>query len=197
LPNCRLFLVVPAGVAPESAEGMVEKALSAGDVASLLLLRGPEQLRTAKLLKPWSHAHDTALLLEGDAEAARQAAADGVHIEASPSAYAEARVLLGKDAIIGADCGNSRHLAMTMGELGADYIAFSGLLPARPGSIIGWWSGLFELPGVALDPADEEDARVFLAEGADFIRPADAMWRDAGSAAAAVRSFNSFIGETS
>jgi hypothetical protein len=56
---------------------------------------------------------------------------------------------------------------------------------------------LFELPGVALDPADEEDARVFIAEGADFIRPADTMWRDAESAAAAVRSFNSFIGENS
>jgi len=148
-------------------------------------------------LKPLSHAHDTALLLAGDAEAVRQAAADGVHIEGSPSTYAEARALLGKDAIIGADCGSSRHLAMTMGELGADYVAFSGLLPARPGSIIGWWSGLFELPGVALDPADEEAARVFLAEGADFIRPDDAMWRDVDSAAAAVRSFNSFIGETS
>jgi thiamine-phosphate pyrophosphorylase len=176
---------------------MVEKALSAGDVASVLLSSGPEQLETAKLLKPLSHAHDVALLVEGDAHGARRAGADGIHIQASPSAYAEARALLGKDAIIGADCGNSRHLAMTMGELGADYIAFSGLLPARPASIIGWWSGLFELPGVALDPAGEEDARVFIAEGADFIRPADAMWRDADSAAAAVRSFNSFIGETS
>jgi thiamine-phosphate pyrophosphorylase len=197
LPNCRLFLVVPVGVAPERARLLVEKALSAGDVASLLLSSGPEQLEMAKQLKPISHAHDTALLIEGDAHGARRAGADGVHVQASPSAYSEARALLGKDAIIGADCGSSRHLAMTMGELGADYIAFSGLLPARPGSIIGWWSELFEQPGVALDPAGEEDARVFIAEGADFIRPADAMWRDADSAAAAVRSFNSFIGENS
>jgi thiamine-phosphate pyrophosphorylase len=86
---------------------------------------------------------------------------------------------------------------MTMGELGADYIAFSGLLPARSDSIIRWWSDLFELPSVAFDPAGEEDARVFIAEGADFIRPADTMWRDAESAAAAVRSFHSFIGENS
>jgi thiamine-phosphate pyrophosphorylase len=197
LPNCRLFLVVPAGVAPEPARRMVEKALSAGDIASVLLSSGPEQLETAKLLKPLSHAHDTALLLEGDAHGVRRAGADGIHIQASPSTYAEARVLLGKGAIIGADCQDSRHLAMTMGELGADYIAFSGLLPAKAGSIIGWWSGLFELPSVALDPAGEEDARVFIAEGADFIRPADTMWRDAESAAAAVQSFNSLIGENS
>ena len=197
MPNCRLFLVVPAGVAPEPARQMIEKALSAGDIASVLLSSGPEQLETAKLLKPLSHAHDTALLLEGDAHGARRAGADGIHIQASPSAYSEARALLGQDAIIGADCQGSRHLAMTMGELGADYIAFSGLLPAKTGSIIGWWAGLFELPSVALDPAGEEDARVFIAEGADFIRLADTMWRDAESAAAAVRSFNFIIGENS
>ena len=197
MPNCRLFLVVPAGVAPEPARQMVDKALSAGDIAFVLLSSGPEQLETAKLLKPLSHAHDTALLLEGAAHAVRSAGADGLHIQASSHAYAEARALLGKDAIIGADCQDSRHLAMTMGELGADYIAFSGLLPAKAGSIIGWWASLFELPSVALDPAGEEDARVFIAEGADFIRPADTMWRDAESAAAAVRSFNSFIGENS
>ena len=197
MPKCRLFLVVPAGVAPEPARQMVEKALSAGDIASVLLSSGPEQLETAKLLKPLSHAHDIALLLEGDAHDVRRAGADGIHIHPSPSAYGEARALLGKDAIIGADCRHSRHLAMTMGELGADYIAFSGLLPAKAGSIIGWWTGLFELPSVALDPAGEEDARMFIAEGADFIRPPDTMWRDAESAAAAVRSFNSFIGENS
>ena len=197
MPNCRLFLVVPAGVAPEPARQMVEKALSAGDIASVLLSSGPEQLETAKLLKPLSHAHDAALLLEGDAQGVPRAGADGLHIQASSHAYAEARALLGKDAIIGADCQDSRHLAMTMGELGADYIAFSGLLPAKSDSIIRWWSGLFELPCVALDPADEENARVFMAEGADFIRPADTMWRDTESAAAAVRSFNSFIGENS
>jgi thiamine-phosphate pyrophosphorylase len=197
LPNCRLFLVVPARVSPDSAQAMVGKALSAGDVASVLLSSGPEQLEMAKLLKPLSHAHDAALLLEGNAEHVRRASADGVQIEASPSAYSEARALLGKDAIVGADCGSSRHLAMAMGELGADYIAFSGLLPARPQSIIGWWSGLFELPCVALDPAEEEDAGIFIAEGADFIRPPDTMWRDTDSAAAAVRSFNSFIGENS
>jgi thiamine-phosphate pyrophosphorylase len=197
LPNCRLFLVVPAGVAPEPARQMVEKALSAGDIASVLLSSGPEQLETAKLLKPLSHARDTALLLEGDAHGVRLAGADGIHIQASSHAYAEVRALLGTDAIIGADCRDSRHLAMTMGEFGADYVAFSGLLPARSDSIIRWWSDLFELPSVALDPADEEDARVFIAQGADFIRPADTMWRDAESAAAAVRSFNSLIGENS
>jgi thiamine-phosphate pyrophosphorylase len=149
----------------------------------------------AELLKPLSHAHDTALLIEGDTQLARRVSADGVHISALPATYAEARALLGENAIIGADCGSSRHLAMTLGELGADYIAFSGLLPSRPDSIVAWWAGLFEPPCVALDPAAPEDARTFLAEGADFIRPPESMWRDAEGAAAAVQFYNSIIGE--
>jgi thiamine-phosphate pyrophosphorylase len=195
LPNCRLFLVAPAGISPQSGKELVAAALVAGDVASLLLPAGPQQSELAKLLRPLSHAHDTALLLEGDAALARELGADGVHLEADVSAYARARALIGDDAIIGADCGSSRHLAMTFGELGADYIGFSGLIPTEPGSIIGWWSELFEVSCVALDPAGEVDARVFVEDGADFIRPADAMWQDAGTAALTVQSYNTLIRE--
>jgi thiamine-phosphate pyrophosphorylase len=152
-------------------------------------------LEFAKHLKPLSHAHDTALLLAGDPAHARKLGIDGVHLAADVKAYSGARAIIGNEAIVGADCGSSRHLAMTMGELGADYIGFSGLMPAEPGSIISWWSELFEVPCVALDPAGEADARIFVTEGADFIRPADAMWQDAGTAALAVKSYNALIGE--
>jgi thiamine-phosphate pyrophosphorylase len=84
---------------------------------------------------------------------------------------------------------------MTMGELGADYVGFSGLTPAESGSIIAWWAEIFEVPCVALDPAAEADARVFVADGADFIRPPDSMWRDKSTAALTVKSYNALIGE--
>lgn len=195
LPKCRLFLVAPAGIDPELGKELVAAALAAGDVATLLLPAGPQQLEFAKLLKPLSHAHDTPLLLEGDPAHARELGLDGVHLQAGVSAYTGARAIIGNEAIVGADCRSSRHLAMTMGELGADYVGFSGLMPAEEGSIIGWWSELFEVPCVALDPAGETDARIFVAEGADFIRPADDMWQDLGTAALAVKSYNALIGE--
>jgi thiamine-phosphate pyrophosphorylase len=195
LPKCRLFLVVPAGIDPQLGRKLAAAALAAGDVATLLVPAGPQQLEFAKLLKPLSHAHDTALLLEGDPVHTRELGLDGVHIEADASAYAQARAIIGHEAIVGADCGPSRHLAMTMGELGADYIGFSGLIPAKEGTLIGWWSELFEVPCVALDPAGETDARIFLADGADFIRPADDMWQDLDTAALAVKTYNALIGE--
>jgi thiamine-phosphate pyrophosphorylase len=195
LPKCRLFLVAPAGIDPQLGKKLAAAALAAGDVATLLLPAGPQQLEFAKLLKPLSHAHDTALLLEGDPVHARELGLDGVQLQADVNAYTGARAIIGNEAIVGADCGSSRHLAMTMGELGADYIGFSGLMPAEEGSIIGWWSELFEVPCVALDPAGESDARIFLAEGADFIRPADDMWQDMDTAARAVKTYNVLIGE--
>lgn len=195
LPNCRLLLRAPTGINPQLGKQLVASALSAGDVASLLLPAGPQQVEMAKLLKPLSHAHDTALLLQGDPASARDAGADGVQLEADPLGYARARAILGDDAIVGADCGSSRHLAMTIGELGADYIGFSGLTPARPGSIIGWWSELFEVPCVALDAAAAADARTFVADGADFICPPDDMWQDETAAAFTVQSYNALIGE--
>lgn len=195
MPKCRLFLVVPAGLDARSGQPLVAAALSGGDVASVLISAGPNQVEMAKILKPLSRSHDAALLLEGDAASSLKLGADGVQLEAETSAYSQARVLLGEEAIVGADCQTSRHLAMTMGELGADYIGFSGLTPAESGSIIAWWARIFEVPCVALDPAAEADARVFVADGADFIRPPDSMWRDESTAALTVKSYNALIGE--
>ena len=63
--------------------------------------------------------------------------------------------------------GASRHDAMELGEAGADYVAF-GIPPdvedravavERRLDLIAWWSEVFELPCVAFDVADAEEAR--------------------------------------
>jgi thiamine-phosphate pyrophosphorylase len=193
LPNCRLFLRLPVELTPESGKNRIASALGAGDVASLLIPAGPLQLRTAEIAKPLCHVHGTALLIESDAALAKRLDADGVHLAADASAYASARAILGKNAIVGVDCEASRHMAMSLGELGADYIGFSKL--AHDGEeIIAWWAELFELPSVVLDPCSEDDARRLAAEGADFIRPLDGMWMSDDSAAASIMNYNKILG---
>ena len=116
-----------------------------------------------------------------------------MHLPADASVYAEARAGLAEDRIIGVDCGTSRHLAMSLGALGADYIGFSAL--EREGqSIIAWWAEVFELPCVVLDPCPEADAARFAAEGVDFIRPLDAMWQSDEAAALSVENYNKILG---
>lgn len=121
-----------------------------------------------------------ATLIAGDALLARVVKADGVHLPASrtaPGSYREAREIVGTRFIVGVDVGRTRHDAMTLGEKGADYIAFG--IPAhvedrdtarvRRRELIAWWSEIFEIPCVAFDVETPHDAHDLAISGADFI----------------------------
>jgi len=89
----------------------------------------------------------------------------------------EAREILGGRFIVGVDVGRSRHDAMEIGETGVDYIAF-GIPPhvqdrqtaiERRHELCQWWSEIFEVPCVAFDVDDLDQAAELAAAGADFI----------------------------
>ncbi len=108
--------------------------------------------------------------------------ADGVHIEADPTLYAEARRRLGADANIGAACGLSRHDAMVLAEMGADYVAFGAegasdidAVDERD-ALIAWWSEILVVPCIAWNIANPEEAARSAALGADFVAPALNLW---------------------
>ena len=66
---------------------------------------------------------------------------------------------------------------MELGESGADYIAFSippdvedrALAVERQIDLIAWWSEVFELPSVAFEVGDAEEARRLAEARADFV----------------------------
>ncbi|MCF6198227.1 MAG: thiamine phosphate synthase [Hyphomicrobiaceae bacterium] len=108
--------------------------------------------------------------------------ADGLHLPpplASPLWLEKARMTLGKDVIIGVDCGLSRHLAMSLGDAGADYIGFS-IAQSEPYeqlvNMVGWWQDLFEIPCVALNPGDRTELETLLQIPTDFIALGAALW---------------------
>jgi thiamine-phosphate pyrophosphorylase len=70
---------------------------------------------------------------------------------------------------------------MEMAEAGADYV---GLANGGEGGLelIAWWGELFEVPCVALDPVEPDEAGALARLGADFVRPAEAMWASPASA---------------
>ncbi len=117
-----------------------------------------------------------------------QLAVDGVHLGAAQaivSQFEEIRDRLDKNAIMGADCGLSRHLAMAFGEAGADYIAFSALsnepvplddLGEELTNMVSWWQDLFEIPCVALNPCDRSELEALLKIPADFVTIGAKLW---------------------
>jgi thiamine-phosphate pyrophosphorylase len=127
-PACQLYVMLEAG--PRSAD-LLAALLAAMPLTSVLLAPPPGGSLTAAAVRPlveMAQKRQCAALLAEDAALARTLRADGVHL--SPGAdlaarYDEARSILGTSAIVGIDAGTSRHLAMELGEAGADYIAFS------------------------------------------------------------------------
>ena len=162
----RLFIVAPEGNAAHLA-ACLKAACSTGDVASLLL---PPSL--AKELASLAQESGVAVITIGVAQNA-----DGVHVEATVEAVTDARLSVGKNGIVGAYAGHSRHFAMEAAEAGADYVAFSQSGPALGGEpIVQWWSAISEIPCVAFDPVDADGLDTLLPQNPDFIRPPDAMW---------------------
>ena len=106
-----------------------------------------------------------------------------MHGDADPTVYAQARKRLGESASIGVGCGLSRHDAMRLAELGADYVAFgpeSGTIDAidELAELIAWWSEIFVVPCVAWNVDSAGDAAKLTALGADFVAPSTRIWRE-------------------
>src|SRR5690606_5224996 len=121
-----------------------------------------------------------AALLLDEPGLARQLDADGVHLSYGmdlESRYHSARQMIGRSGSVGFDAGDSRHDAMSLAEAGADYVAFS--IPAnaqnteaareRRLDLVAWWAEIFEVPCVALEIEDPEEAAALARAGADLI----------------------------
>jgi thiamine-phosphate pyrophosphorylase len=188
-PHCRLYLRLPAQLTAGSLSSLAQAITQAGThTGCMLLCRETGGSDAAHLDETWAeqilhlaHAHDIALLVEGDLELARKIGADGVQIAADAALYARTRAGLGAGAIIGVDCGRSRHDAMVLAELGADYVAFEarshGLQAEEElAELIGWWSEIFVVPCVAFGVESAAAARALAALGADFVAPAESLW---------------------
>lgn len=178
---CGLVVAVEAGT---GAVTLLAAALGAAAVASVIIApaAGHEPLDAAAAgpLVQLAQSHGVAALIADDVGLARTLKADGVHLSWSASAASrlrEARETLGSRFIAGADAGRSRDDAMSLGEQGADYVAFGvpdvvkeqAMARERRLALVAWWSEIFEVPCVALDVGDPEEAAALAQSGCDFV----------------------------
>ena len=203
--NCRLYLVTPPKFEPHAFTSTLERALDAGDVASVQLrLKDADDaaiLRAGEILKPLVQSRDTAFIVNDRPDLAKALDADGVHIGQDDMPYAQARALLGPAKIIGVTCHASRDLAMSAAEQGADYVAFGAFFPtstkepkSRAGiELLEWWSGIMEVPCVAIGGITVENAETLARAGADFLAVSSGVWDHAQGPAEAVRQFNAIF----
>jgi thiamine-phosphate pyrophosphorylase len=207
VPTCRLYLITPPSIDPVPFADELTAALDGGDVACLQLrlkdATDEDILAAAEALRPITQARDVALLINDRPDLAAAAACDGVHVGQEDTPYAEARTLLGPEAIVGVTCHNSRHLAIEAAEAGADYVAFGAFFPTETKSakggatieILEWWHETTTIPAVAIGGITPENCAPLVRAGADFLAVVAAVWNHPAGPAAAVRAFNRVIEE--
>lgn len=201
--DCRLYLITPPKL--DDVRGFAKimiEALEAGDVACIQLrLKDMEDdalCRVIDVLRPEAQRRGVAFILNDRPDLAFETGCDGVHIGQEDGTYAQAREAVGRDAIVGVTCHDSRHLAMLAGESGADYVAFGAFYPtitkearfqAEP-DLLSWWSRLMEIPCVAIGGITLDNAAPLIEAGADFLAVSAGVWSHPDGAAAAVKGFN-------
>ena len=177
-----------------------KRALDTGHVASALLKAGDGGVvdrQLAEKLLAMTLNTDAVLLIENDIVAVEAAGADGVHIEGNEELYERARAALGPDTIIGAHCAPERHTSLSMGEKGADYIAFggSGITATERNDIISWWAEIVEVPVIAWDAKNRQEAEELAGLGADFVSVDEAVWNAGADTAALVSDLAHMLGK--
>jgi thiamine-phosphate pyrophosphorylase len=198
-PATRLFLILPSIADALAFKPLLAAALSAGDVACVLLRSTPELKAIAQTLMPLVQERDAAFLVERDSRLAARTGADGVHLAYSREAVESALSSLGADAIVGAGALETRDEAMSAGELGASYVMFGepdgrGNTPAPEVVLerVGWWTEIFNVPCVAY--AGRLDEVGPLAEArAEFVALADAVWKHPAGAAEAIKQAQAIL----
>jgi thiamine-phosphate pyrophosphorylase len=162
-PRLLLFAARPADL---------DAILATGAIAAVIVA-GHAPAGDLEAARGCCSRHRTAFLLQGEAAEAAAVGADGVHLD-DPQRVAAARTLLGRERLIGAACGRSRHAAMVAGEAGADYVLFGSPADAAApddelGQLVAWWSELFVLPCAAAGELTPADALALIEAGADLV----------------------------
>ena len=142
-----------------------------------------------------------AFVLNDRPDLACETGCDGVHVGADDAPYAEARGIVGAEAIVGVTCKDSYHLAMEAAEAGADYVAFGAFFPTEtkpttaraPLALLENWQSAFTVPCVAIGGITAANCRPAVSAGADFLAVSAGVWSHPDGPADAVRAYEAAI----
>jgi thiamine-phosphate pyrophosphorylase len=131
IDRCRLVLVTPDIADTAELARLTGDALRGGDVASVIIpqhdLDEKSFQKRCEALVPVIQAAGAAALVAGDSRVAGRVRTDGLHIEAGPTAMAEAVQKYAPGLIVGGGNARERHSALSIGEAQPDYVIFGSI----------------------------------------------------------------------
>jgi len=137
------------------------------------------------------------LIVNDDLRLADLTDADGVHLGRDDGSLREARIILGKDKLIGASCYQNLELAQAAQATGADYVAFGSFFasPTKPAApragldLLRDATAVIQVPLVAIGGITLANAPLLLDAGADGLAVLSALF-DAPDIQAAAHDLN-------
>lgn len=195
-----IYAITPETADTERLLAQVEAALAGGVAAvqyrdkSADVARRHEQ---ASELVTLCHRFKVPLIINDDLRLADLCDADGVHLGRDDGTLREARIILGKDKLIGASCYQSLDLAQAAQASGASYIAFGSFFssPTKPAAgradvaLLHEAAQAIHIPIVAIGGITLSNAPQLLDAGADSLAVLSALF-DASDIRAAARELN-------
>lgn len=175
-----LYAITDSTLLPDDAlVPSVEAALRGGAVLVQYRekhLPRAERMRQATALNKCCQEYGVPLIINDDPELALACNAAGVHLGQQDISMAEARTLLGDDAIVGATCHGQLELAERAVAHGADYLAFgrfytSGTKPGAPAATpeVLADADRFGLPRTAIGGITVDNGAPLIRAGADLL----------------------------
>lgn len=140
------------------------------------------------------------LIINDNIRLADLAGADGVHLGQDDASLREARIVLGKNRIIGVSCYGNLDLAHQAERDGADYVAFGSCFPSRikpdaprvPLEILRAAHLELKIPVVAIGGITQENMLPLLEAGVDAVAVISALF-DASDRILAASRFEKFF----
>jgi len=180
LPANGLYAITPSTKDTPALLRHVELALSAG--IAVLQYRdktnsSEQQITIAKTLQSLCQRYHTTFIINDNPQLAQSCKADGVHLGQSDGSVAQARKLLGDDAVIGVTCHHDLSLALTAQRQGANYVAFGRFFESntKPGAalatteLIQQASAQLDIPIVCIGGITQQNAAPLIAAGANYL----------------------------
>ncbi len=182
----QIYLISPPEIELQEFGATLARLLESADIACFRLALSTavegEIARAADHLREICHARDVAIVIDSHFRLVARLGLDGCHLPDGPQLVRDVRKDLGADAIIGADCGTSRHAGMSAAESGADYVCFGPVADTGLGSgdvadrtLFDWWSEMIEVPVVATGGLNVDLVRI-LSPVTDFFALGSEIW---------------------
>jgi thiamine-phosphate pyrophosphorylase len=143
-----------------------------------------EIIKNISCLKQICHDNNCLFILNDNLNLAIKTNCDGVHLGIEDGSFS--RKNLPKNFIIGTSCYDSRDLALTSVENGADYISFGAFFQSKTKNsrgkptpeILKWANEMFDVQICAIGGINDQNCQKLVKSGADLLSVISYIWQN-------------------